>query len=178
MSKRPLAEQYLRWLEPQIRDEYGNPNRTYWELLHLMMEKEFVWLIPNDDNRVGDGLDLRREFCFTHHLPSDTLNGIGPCSFLEVLIGLSRRLAFAAGGRASGWAWQLLNNLELHRMADPLRRNQKRKVEEILDAAIWRTYAPDGQGGFFPLITAEEDQSKVELWYQMSAYIDEIHPEY
>jgi hypothetical protein len=51
-------------------------------------------------------------------------------------------------------------------------------VEDILDTCIWRTYQPDGQGGFFPLAWPEEDQTKVELWYQIAAYIDELHPEH
>jgi hypothetical protein len=63
-------------------------------------------------------------------------------------------------------------------MADPLDRRKARKAEEILDAVIWRTYLPNGQGGFFPLIDFEEDQTQVELWYQMSAFIREMHPEY
>jgi hypothetical protein len=175
---RPQAEDYLRWLEPQIRDEQDDHSRSYWELLGLMFNKEFVWLVPNDDNRIVDGLDLRMEFCDEQDISSDALRDLGPCSFLEVLIGLSRRLAFAAGGRAPGWAWQLLSNLELHRMADPLDRRKARKAEEILDAVIWRTYLPNGQGGFFPLIDFEEDQTQVELWYQMSAFIREMHPEY
>lgn len=174
----PLAEDYLRWLEPQIRDKHGNPNRTYWDLLIIMHEKEFVWLIPNDDNRLVDGLDLRVEFAYANHIRSDALRNVGPCSFLEVLIGLSRRIAFAAGGKAPGWAWQLLNNLELHRTADPVSRRKATFVNDVLDTVIWRTYAPDGSGGFFPLNGSDEDQRQIELWYQMSAFIDEIHPEY
>lgn len=175
----PLAEDYLRWLELQLRDkQLAAPSRSFWGLVELMFNKEFVWLIANDDNRIVDGLDLRAEFCHDHNLASDSLRNLGPCSFLEVLIGLSRRLAFAAGGSAPGWAWQLLNNLELHRMGDPLDQRKARKADDILDAVIWRTYAPDGQGGFFPLIDAEEDQTQVEIWYQMSAFIGEMHPEH
>jgi hypothetical protein len=51
-------------------------------------------------------------------------------------------------------------------------------VEEILYALIWRTYDPDGVGGFFPLAWPKEDQTKIEIWYQMNAYAKEIHPEY
>lgn len=172
----PLAEDYLRWLEPQIRDE--NDEQTYWDLLSIMYEKEFVWFIPNDDNRLGDGLDLRTEFCHAQHIRVSALRDLGPCSFLEVLIGLSRRLAFAAGGTASGWAWQLLCNVKLQRMNDPISRRQVDRINVALDQVIWRTYEPDGHGGLFPLSWCDEDQRKVELWYQMSAYINEIHPEY
>jgi len=172
-----LFEDYLHWLEPQIRDKHGNPGKTYWDLLRLMFDKEFVPLVPHDDNREADGRDLRSEFCFQRDLPTDTLKNVRPASFLEVLIGLSRRLKFMAGGRAPGWAWILLTNLELNKLSDPLTKRKAKQAEDIIDACIWRTYTPDGQGGFFPLAWPEEDQTKVELWYQMAAYISEMHPE-
>lgn len=173
-----LSEDYLRWLAPQIRDEHGNPNESYWDLLSIMYEKEFICRVRNDDNRMEDGLDLRIEFCHSQHIRVDALKNLGPCSFLEVLIGLSRRLAFAAGGGSPGWAWQLLNNLKLHKMYDPLSRYKIRKIDDILDRVIDRTYQPDGYGGFFPLSWPDDDQTKIELWHQLAAYVDEIHPEY
>lgn len=177
-SRTRLAEKYFRWLGTQIRTEHGNPEADYWDLLNLMFAKEFVWLIPHDDNRAVDGLDLRSEYCYSQGLELNALTNLGPVTFLEVLIGLSRRLSFAAGGNAQGWAWQLMNNLELHKMPDPLSRRKAKQVEDILETCIWRTYTPDGQGGFFPLAWSDEDQTKVELWYQMAAYIDELHPEH
>jgi hypothetical protein len=53
-----------------------------------------------------------------------------------------------------------------------------RQVEEILHTLIWRTYDPDGTGGFFPLTRPQFDQRTIEIWYQMNAYSMEIHPEY
>lgn len=143
-----------------------------------MFEKQFVWTVAYDDNRMADGLELRAEFAHENDLPVSIMERLGPCSFLEVLIGLSKRLAFSAGGEAPGWAWQLLGNLELHRMTDPLRSAKERKAHELMDTCIWRTYRPDGQGGFFPLAWPDDDMTQVELWYQMSAYIAELHPEH
>lgn len=174
-----LAEEYLHWLEPQIKDEYGAPGTpVYWDLVNALHDKEFTWSVPNDDNRLVDGLELRAEFCFSQHVRVDALRSLGPCSFLEVLIGLSRRLSFHAGGQAPVWAWQLLNNLGLTDLADPLSRRHYRQVSDILDVVIRREYSPNGHGGLFPLIDTDEDQTQVELWYQMAEYIDEIHPEH
>lgn len=164
------AEAYLGWLGSQIRYDNG---RDYDHLLKIMLEKEFVWLIPNDDNRIVDAHDVRREFEEETGLVYD-----GPCSVLEVMIGISRRLEFMAGGSAPGWAWQLLQNLELHKFANPLGPRKIIKVDNILENLVWRTYSPDGTGGFFPLAWPEEDQTKVEIWYQMGQYVEEIHPEY
>lgn len=163
-----LNRAYFKWLYPQVIDT-EHRNKPYEGLLMILYFKEFVWLVPNDDNRVQDGLDLRGEF-------GTALEG--PCTFLEVLIGLSRRLEFMTDGTAEGWAWQLLVNLELDKMSDPLGRTKQARVDEILEAVIWRTYNADGTGGFFPLAWPEEDQTKVELWYQMSAFVGEIHPDY
>lgn len=178
-SKATLKEEYLRWLEPQIRDEYGNPEKTYWDLVTFMFEKEFRWVesVSMDENRVMDGLDLRVSFAREHGLRANALDFLGPGSFLEVLIALSRRLAFNAGGNAPGWAWHLLNNLDLQRMWDPLTRYKANKAEDIMDTVIERRYSPEGKGGFFPLLHGEEDLRQIELWYQMHIYIEELHTE-
>ena len=169
---RTLDEQYLTFLESQIAFPRG---KTYWDLVRVMHEREFdAWFIPNDDNRIMDGHDVRIEW-----LMSFDGSGLqGPVSFLEVLIGLSRRLAFLAGESAEGWAWQLLCNLELHGMKDPLSRYKTAKLEDIMYAVIWRTYEPDGTGGFFPLTHPRGDQRRIEIWYQLNAYVGEVHPEY
>jgi len=181
MSRRnnlDLREEYLHWLEPQLTDG----NRSYWGILNLMFDTPFFWdpdrSVPMDDNRLQDGLDLRVEFAREVHIRPKTMDSFGDCSFLEVLVGLSRRLAFAAGGQAPGWAWLLFSNLDLHRLSDPLTTPKQRKAEEIMRVAMERTYAPDGTGGFFPLAWPDEDQTKVELWYQMNAFIEELHPEH
>lgn len=178
MNSSTLTEDYLRWLEPQLRDEHGNPSKSYWGLLNLMFAKKFVEIIPHDDNRMVDGMDLRVEFAHVHRTRVTTMRNLGPCSFLEVLIALSRRMAFTAGGEAPGWAWQFLGNLELHRMSDPLTRPKQNRASDILDVCIERTYRPDGTGGFFPLAWPDDDMTQVELWYQMNAYIEELHPEH
>lgn len=173
-----LTEDYLRWLEPQIRETQSDRSKTYWDLLSIMLEKDFHMLVPHDENRMGDGLEVRREFY--SQVGGDPYDDFyeSPCSFLEVLIGLSRRLSFTAGGSAAGWAWALITNLELHKMSDPLGSRRAHKVEDILNRCIWRTYQPNGLGGFFPLGWPDEDQTQVEIWYQMAAYIGEMNTEH
>jgi hypothetical protein len=180
MNRVPLPEAYLEWLEPQLRDE--NDGKSYSDLIILMFQTEFPWGTPwdvnNDDNRLADGMDLRAEFSREFNVGRTDLLGMGPVSFLEVLIGLSRRLEFAAGGSAPGWAWQLVCNLELHRMSNPLSEAKKQRVRDILETVIQRKYRPDGQGGFFPLAFPDEDQTRIEIWYQMHAFLEEAHPEH
>jgi len=163
-------EEYFQWLVSQIQiAQSDNRPKTYHELFERLHNKEFVWIIPNDDNRVADGFDLRAEFLRGSHYTFPF--GV---SVLEVIVALSRRLEFNAEGPAREWAWQLIKNLRLHKMADPLSFQKGRRIDEILDRLIWRTYKPNGVGGFFPLKDTDEDQTKIEIWYQMSAYIIDL----
>lgn len=162
------TQRYLDYLEPMIGATV--PMR---DLTTFMFEKDFVWLIANDDNRIADGLDIRYEWCERKGLEIDSTS----CSFLEVLIGISRRMSFMMSEPPEGWAWQLLINLGLHRMYDPMLYKMKQDTDAILDRVIWRTYGSDGEGGFFPLSNPQKDQKEVEIWYQMDSYIGEAHPE-
>jgi hypothetical protein len=165
MSK--LDYEYYDWLVSQIHIPNG---KDYGDLFSRMHNLEFVWTVPNDDNRVQDGADLRYEFADDKKHEID-LPGV---TFLEVLIGLSRRTAFTAGGEAERWAWRLLKNLRLTKMSTPLTEEKSQMIDDILDSVIWRTYAADGRGGFFPLSQPQEDQRKIEIWYQMNKYVIEM----
>lgn len=171
----PLDEQYLTWLYSQVAPvKARNPSRTYWELLRQMYKKEFVWFIPNDDNRVQDGKDLRNEFrdWYGYSRIEDAWMNLG-CSMLEMLMGLANQLSFVGDGRPVDWFWELLRNLELDTYSDREYDNPRttEQVDNILDRVIWRTYSPHGRGGLFPLLEASTDQRKVELWYQLNSYL-------
>lgn len=175
----PLDELYFKWLYRQVAsDRLKDPTRTYWELLSLLFSKEYVWLVSNDDNRVEDGRDLRPQFLREQGIEDvdEDWMGLG-CSFLEMLIGLSRRCAFEADGSSKDWFWHLLGNLNLVAFSDAYLRTkkQRRYVNDVMDAVIWRTYRSSGLGGIFPLRRPKEDQREVELWYQLSCYLLEGH---
>jgi len=170
MTITQLDIDYYNWLISQIAVENG---KTYNELFSRMHETEFVWTVPNDDNRIGDALDLRHEFLTPIiHKVKDGFSS--PVSVLEILVALSRRVAWTAGGEAPYWAWTLIENLRLERSFDPLTKGKRRRLDNILEGLVWRTYERDGTGGFFPLAEPHEDQTKVEIWYQMNAYVNEI----
>lgn len=138
-----------------------------------MYSTEFIWFIANDDNRAEDGRALRYEF-LQERQPGDTPEvrewfSLG-CSFLEMLVGVARRLAFEAGDDPRMWFWQLLETLDLTQYNDAS-RYRRGHIGETIDRVIWRTYEPDGRGGLFPLDYAQEDQTEVEIWYQLSAWL-------
>jgi len=171
MSK-PLDELYFVWLYSQVGDpNLKNPSRTYWRMLRQLYVKEFVWIIPNDDNRIEDGKDLRYEFVDEKELKNvDSMWMQLGCSVLELLVALSRRLSFEAEGPPQDWFWHLIENLGLQGYNDR-KRYREEEIDDILDRVIWRTYEFDGRGGLFPLSEPKQDQKYVELWYQLSAYV-------
>lgn len=169
----PIDESYFLWLCRQIGEEdTGNPHKTYWNLLRILYKKEFVYIIPHDNNRAKDGKDLRSEFVADQKKRPDSGWMNMGCSMLELLIGMSRRLSFMSEGESRAWFWELIENLNLEKYNDDAIESQNH-IEEVLDDVIWRTYRRNGRGGLFPLKVRPpgEDQRDVELWYQMNEYI-------
>lgn len=169
----PLDELYFVWLYNQVGDsEIKNPSRTYWRMLKQLYTKEFVWIIPNDDNRIADGKDLRQEFADKAKLKNvdETWMRFG-CSMLELIVALSRRLSFEAEGEPRDWFWHLIENIGLGGYNDNRLTYMNEFVDDVLERLIWRMYDRSGRGGLFPLRDPQEDQRKVELWYQLSAYV-------
>jgi hypothetical protein len=172
-----VDEVYFTWLTDRVDFDFGRNNgRTYIGLMEQLHNKEFVWIVPNDDNRLEDADNLRHQFLDETGItnPGDLLRGVPPLSVLEVLLALSMRCAFNGGGTPPNWAWRLIENLDLHNMADPISPRKFSKIDDILEGLIWRNYEYDGVGGFFPLTHPNDDQREVEIWYQMNAYLDEL----
>lgn len=172
----PLDELYLRWLYAGVANvKLRNPSRTYWSLARQLYTTEFVWLVPNDDNRVEDGRDLRYEFIDECGIETvdDAWMSLG-CSVLEMMIALSKHLTFEAEGTPRGWFWRLIENLDLEEWVDARYDDQVTEhVADVLQKLVYRLYQSDGRGGLFPLEYPAENQREVEIWYQLNAYLIE-----
>lgn len=176
MTGEPLDEVYFNWLYRQVAPVgLKNPRRTYWRLLHQLYTKPFAWFVPNDDNRMADGKDLRAEFLGEANIsePDEEWMALD-CSVLEMLVAFSRRVAYIdlEEQPASVWFWRFLENIDLRSYVDAKPRDDG-EIDAILNRLIWRNYEENGEGGLFPLSHPEEDQRKVELWYQANAYLIE-----
>lgn len=171
MDAGTLDDQYFTWLYGLVADVKTRKGpRTYWNLLKKLFCTEFAWFIPNDDNRAEDGRELRFEWASSVDVNVDTHWVTLGCSFLEMLIGLARRLEFQTDRDSIFWFWHLIGNLGLLGHND--RSNfLEDDVERRIDAVIWRTYDCDGNGGLFPLREPCKDQRKVEIWFQLSEYL-------
>lgn len=165
---------YFEWLYSQIGVVRNrNPARSYWDLARKLYTTPFVGWLPNDDNRAEDGKCLRDEFVDEAGIDFvDREWRELDCSFLEMLIGLARRASFETGVEPVAWFWKMMENLELRNYTDDIYEvSIDEAVEEALNRVNDRTYLRNGDGGLFPLRNAHKDQRKVELWYQLAAYL-------
>lgn len=171
MTKR-LDEEYVEWLYAQVANpNLKNPRKTFWSLFQLLYNIEFDWSVPHDDNRVEDGRQLRCEFLDEEDIPGGDGWAADPgCSFLEMLMALSRRLSDAADGEPVDWFWHFLATIGLEDVSDASRYNEE-LVRGVVERVVNRDYDYSGRGGLFPLRNPASDQREVELWYQMNAYI-------
>lgn len=169
-----LDERYLDWLYGQVADvKTKTRTRTYRSLFAQLQDTIFVAIVPHDENRIADAKDLRYEFLAEHEDEQGDPQWTGlPCSMLELLIVLSRQLAFEMDDDVSPWFWHFIDTLELRQFNDRVYNKQaEEEIAKILNRVIWRTYSSDGDGGLFPLRRPSKDQRKVELWYQLNAYL-------
>ncbi len=166
-----LDEGYLNWLCGLVGPVRNpNPKRTYFLLEEQLFLKDFTWTIPNDDNRSEDGKELRQEFLQDYTVDQTWMNT--PCNVLEMLIALSRRIAFESFGTADQWFWKFIENLGLGELTDEAYTYSTGEyVDVVLDNFLNRKYETNGRGGIFPLNEPYQDQRQVELWYQMAAYL-------
>lgn len=165
--------EYYNWLLRQIN---YNPGESYDILLEELFESEFHWLIPNDDNRAEDGIQLRFIFMDEEDWSTEPI-AEKPCTVLEMLIGLARKIESEVmwngeTNRTSQWFWMMINNLKLNQFSD-----QKFDLNQflfILNQFLTRNYEKSGSGGLFPLReNGVENQQKVEIWYQMQSFLME-----
>lgn len=170
-----MVDQYFKFLCGLV----GRTD-THKRLLIELHMTEFQPLIPNDDNRCEDGKQLRVRFEDEEgRQPALSFSQFEQCTVLEMLIGLSLRLEFETMSSRwektpSEWFWILLDNLDLEWCDDD--SFDQKEVASKIRTFVERHYKSDGSGGIFPLKKPRKDQRRIEIWYQMSAYILENYP--
>ena len=169
LYEEPIEDTYFRWLCAKVMNIR---DRNYWDLLELLHRAEFVWLVPGDQNRMEDGLELRPEFLNESFINSHHDWQHQPCSVLEMLIGLARRANFQIERPRGEWFWEFIENLGLRdfRRVDPV---DERGIYDILNAFVWRTYTHRGEGGLFPMRRPRKDQRETEIVEQFFAYLED-----
>lgn len=170
---------YFDWLIATfVKKSRWHYHGKYSCLLEQMFRKAYYAIVDYDDNRAEDGLYLRDTFLETYPEKDMPVPG-GPCSFLEFLIGVSIRLEeIMIDGEALPvylYFWELMDRLRLTEYTDVAYSQDSAglMVDLLMTDFMDRTYSRNGEGGLFPLRRTNKDQTKVEVWYQLNAYLIE-----
>lgn len=181
MSLREEIENvYFNWLYDTVanKDYVKNRKISYRKLLSTLHTREFYFILPMDENRALDGIDLRLRFADEHeeYLKDDILECLnGPCSVLEMMVALAVRMEEEIVGYGPQWFWLMISNMGLNDMMDT--NFDRTKVEHCINILLDREYKKDGTGSLFIVKRHKEDMKDVEIWYQMQWYLGEVNIE-
>ena len=164
---------YFWWLYDMIKGSY------YTELLKELYDIPFnVPRFDIDKSREVDGLNLRKEFSEATKYSFDIHER--PCSFLEMLIAMAKKLdndvlfETKYGDRTLDWFWMFIELLELSQATDDhWNYSWKKYVDSKCEIVKTRQYQRDGKGGMFYIPWREEDMRGESLWRQLMWYVDE-----
>jgi len=151
-----------------IIDFDGSANR-YQKLLKYLHERPFVYSIPNDINRAVDGLELRQQLLYK-------MSSEG-CSVLEMMIALANRCETHImhdeeyGNRTHVWFWNMIINLGLIKETDDTYNHIH--VERCVTKFLNRDFKRNGSGSLFKTRRKDIDMREIEIWYQMSLYLED-----
>lgn len=159
---------YFEWLCDIVCGDLYSKHISFKELLRYLFDTEFVYSIPRDENRAGDGIGLRLKFDTDYD---------EPCNVLEMMVALSIRCEAimddpVIGDRTRQWFWGMIVNLGLGSMYDE--RFDEEFVEDTITRFLNREYEPNGRGGLFTIEDCEDDLRDVEIWIQLCWYLDSI----
>jgi hypothetical protein len=167
--REPIENEYFNWLCAKVLERNA---RMYHEVLKILFRTEFVWLVPFDQNRAEDGIELRQDFQNETGTRQDPLWENQPCSVFEVFLAFAYRASFQTDIPARTWFWMFMENLHLDQFRQ-VSDADRPIIEDILNTFIWRTYDSHGYGGLFPMAHTEHDQRKREIWWQFCEYVED-----
>ncbi len=172
-----INDEYFEWLCELVDIKRFSKCVSYRKLLMHLHNIEFTWTIPLDDNRADDGIQLRRRFAL--YCDDITIKRYltGPCSVLEMMAALAARCEefmddTQMGNRTGQWFWGMIHNLGLSPMTDS--KFDRNFVDDTIARLLNREYEPDGRGGLFTVRHCSHDLRTVEIWCQLSWYLDSI----
>lgn len=172
-----IRDAYFSWLYKGV---CGN-DLSYRTLLYFLHVVPFTYSNELDENRVYDGISLRKRFAdATGITENDILRTFSPdyCSFLEMMISLAYRceidiMADENNGDQTSWLfWVMVRNMGLHNMTNE--RFDIQKAQTAVSKVMDRDHAPNGDGGcMFRIEDPTKDMRKADIWYQAMWWLAE-----
>ena len=170
-----LVEDYFEWMCSLVC--HARQRTKYGKLLKFLFEREFTYILPLDENRALDGIELRYRYGREADISRSRVElvlDVRPCTVLEMLVALAKRIEETImddpeeGNRTSDWFWMMLHNLELDKLSDELYSEEE--AEFIVNRFLERLYDMDGRGGLV-YKNPRSNLRYVEIWYQLMWYI-------
>lgn len=171
-----VERRYFEWLYRTACGIKIHRGVSYRKIFELLYDIEFNFYIPNDVNRLHDGLDLRYRFSYTTNTDMELIEKsiTRPCSVLEMMLALCIRMEETLlndpryGNRTIQWFWEMMKSLGLSYMLDEC-YDEKIATQIIYDFLEHR-YDKTGKGGLFYVPNTNEDMSQLEIWIQMNRF--------
>lgn len=148
------------------------------KLLYYLHNTEFIYVLPIDENRADNGINLRYRFSISYTRVEDADSCIhAPCSVLEMMVALAFKMEETMddplmGDRTAQWFWNMVVSLGLGSMNDD--RFDGKYVEETIERFLYRRYDSDGKGGLFTIRGCPDDLRDIDIWTQMCMYLNTI----
>lgn len=167
--REPIENEYFNWLCAKVL-EPGNSN--YVMLLEILHRTEFCVVVHEDSHRAMDGEELRKFFTNETGNEREPEWFNQPVSILEVLVSFADIVCFETDIPTRDCFYEFLVNLHLEEFRQ-VSQEDIPIIQSILYTFNMRTYDNNGNGGLFPLSQTNNDQRRVELWYQFSEWVIE-----
>lgn len=173
-----LEKRYFDWLYDLVCSDGYAGKLEYHELLFHLHHMDFVYLLPRDENRFIDGINLRYTFGAEYGIRQSRIErelDYRPCSVLEMLTALAIRceneimMDLDYGNRTWKWFWKMMTNMNLGGMTDD--KYDEKYVDRIIERMLARKYEANGRGGLFTIANCKEDLRNIEIWAQMTRYL-------
>lgn len=171
-------ERYFEWLVNLVCGAGYGMQVSWFRLLKLLHETDFIYSNPMDENRAVDGYELRRRFAYEEE--ASCLDGFYcmPCTVLEMMVALAVRCEEHImanpdkGDRTGKWFFGMIYSLGLIGMSDDT--FDEFFCQGVVSRFLRREYARNGRGGLFTLKYRNADMRQVEIWYQAMWYLNEV----
>lgn len=172
MSRDEVTNRYFQWICDIV-----DPNRSHTKLLSYLFDVEFYAIMDMDRNRIGDAVALRRHFINSADMDEEFTtvaleSRLQVPRVLEVMVGICYRGSNEYLGTIAGWFWDMCRSLEIDDQDDYY--FNAFGVEQKIFRFLNREYSPNGKGGLFTAQYTNCDMRTLEIWHQMSLYINEL----
>lgn len=175
-----LINEYFDWMYQLVCGDFDK-RLSFRKLLTKLFDMPFEYTLPMDENREADGIRLRyrfgQEYGYDQRIIASVLD-VGQCRILEMMVSLALRCEEQLmtddhyGNRTGQWFWNMVNSLGLGGMTDE--KYDRDYTAQTLDIFNRRAYRPNGDGGLFRVENSTTDMRKLDIWYQLQAYINDF----